>query len=149
MNNEINKLIKKLGVNKAILQLKSINKDNKKMVGDLATYEFIIRTVIQSFNITETQLFTDKTKFTATDARRTAYHLIKKYLGYSSEAIAMQFGKGGSTIREAVIEFEQMAKDGDRYHKEFLEKHRRAELKVIDYVAAENKSRNKKSAKKK
>lgn len=132
--NEINKLVKKAGLAKAILQLKAINKNQKKMVGDLATYEFIIRTVIHSFGITETQLYDERTKFTATDARRTSYFLIKKYLGYSSESIAMQFNKGSSTVREAIIEFEVMLQDGDRFHKEFLDKHRRAEAKVIEYM---------------
>src|SRR3990172_9400972 len=119
--NEINKLIKKVGLSKAVLQLKSINKNQKKMVGDLATYEFIIRTVIHSFGITETQLYDDKGKFTATDARRTSYYLIRKYLRYSSESIAMQFNKGSSTVRESIIELETMMQDGDKFgHREYL-----------------------------
>ena len=143
--NEINKLIKKVGLSKAVLQLKAINKSQKKMVGDLATYEFIIRSVIQSFGITETQLYDDKSKFTATDARRTSYYLIKKYLRYSSESIAMQFNKGSSTIREAVIELETMIQDGDRFaNKEYLEKHRKSEAKVIEFIENEEKIKNKK-----
>ncbi len=143
--NEINKLIKKVGLTKAVLQLKAINKNQKKVVGDIATYEFIVRTVIQCFSITETQLYDDKSKFTATDARRTSYYLIRKYLGYSSEAIAMQFNKGSSTIREAIIELETMIKDGDRFgNKDFLDKHRKSESKVIDYMEIENKNKAKK-----
>lgn len=141
--NEMNKLINKVGLAKAILHLKAINKGQKKMVGDLATYEFIIRTVIQSFNITETQLYDDKSKFTATDARRTSYYLIKKYLEYSSETISMQFNKGSSTVREAIIELEQMVKDGDRFHPQFLPMHRKAEAKVIEYLEKENAEKNK------
>jgi chromosomal replication initiation ATPase DnaA len=144
--NEINKLIKKVGLSKAVLQLKAINKSQKKMVGDLATYEFIIRSVIQSFGITETQLYDDKSKFTATDARRTSYYLIKKYLRYSSESIAMQFNKGSSTIREAVIELETMIQDGDRFgNKEYLEKHRKSEAKVIEFIENEERAKNKKN----
>lgn len=146
--NEINKLIKKVGLSKAVLHLKAINKNQKKMVGDLATYELIIRTVIQSFNITETQLYDDKSKFTATDARRTSYYLIKKYLGYSSESIAMQFNKGGSTIREAIIEFDGIVKDGDKIptHRAYLEKHRKAESKVIEFIESEGKNRENKNS---
>lgn len=138
--NEINKLIKKFGLTKAVLQLKAINKNQKKMVGDLATYEFIIRTVIQCFGITETQLYDDKSKFIATDARRTSYYLIKKYLRYSSESIAMQFNKGSSTIREAIIELETMIQDGGKFgHKEYLDKHRKSESKVIEFMENSNK----------
>lgn len=143
--NEINKLIKKVGLSKAVLQLKAINKSQKKMVGELATYEFIIRTVIQCFGITETQLYDDKSKFTATDARRTSYYLIKKYLRYSSESIAMQFNKGSSTVRESIIELEVMIKDGGKFgSKEYLDKHRKSELKVIDFVESANKVKEKK-----
>ena len=142
--NELNKLIKKVGLSKAVLHLKAINKNQKKMVVDLATYEFIVRTVIQSFNITETQLYEDKSKFIATDARRTSYYLIKKYLGYSSEAIAMQFNKGGSTVREEIIKFETMMQDGDKFFREYLDKHRRTELKVIEFVEDMERNKNKK-----
>jgi len=140
--NEINKLIKKVGLSKAVLQLKAINKNQKKMVGDLATYEFIIRTVIQSFGITETQLYDDKSKFTATDARRTSYYLIKKYLQYSSESIAMQFNKGSSTIREAIIELETIIQDGEKFgNKDYLDKHRKSEFKVIEFIDNSNKGK--------
>ena len=140
--NEINKLIKKVGLSKAVLHLKAINKNQKEMVGDLATYEFIIRTVIQSFGITETQLYDDKGKFIATDARRTSYYLIRKYLKLPSESIAMQFNKGSSTIREAIVELESMIQEGGKFgHKEYLDKHRDTEIKVIEYLEKINKNK--------
>lgn len=141
--NEINKLIKKVGLSKAVLHLKAINKNQKKMVGDLTTYEFIIRTVIQVFDITETQLYDDKSKFVGTDARRTSYHLIKKYLEYPSEIIAGQFNKGGSTIREEIIKCESMIKDGgtNKFYKSFLEKHKCVESKVIEYLDGQGKKK--------
>lgn len=140
--NEINKLISKQGVNKAYLSIKSLNRSE---VGeDVAAFDFIVKTVVKSFGVTKAELYDSKDKFGASDARKACYYLIRKYLNYSSKTIAMQFNKGGSTVREGIIEVRTMLKDGDKFHKEYLLKHRDVEEQVGQYMDEVSKGRKEK-----
>lgn len=140
---EINKLINKQGVNKAYLSIKSLNRSD---VGeDVAVFDFIIKAVVKSFGVTKGELYDGKDKFGASDARKACYYLVRKYLSYSSKTIAMQFNKGGSTVREGIIDVRTMLKDGEKFHKDYLPKHKEAEEEISQYIG-ENKMKKKKEA---
>lgn len=137
---EINKLIQNHGLQKALIHLRSVNNNgiNIKNLEDINIYEYIINTVIQIFEITEGQLYKDSGKFVATDARQTAYVLIKKYLDYSQESIATQFGKSRSSVGMAFMRFDEMMND-ESYRKipqgkKYLMQHELADKLVSEFV---------------
>ena len=142
--NEMNKLIKKEGWAKAILKLHSFNKYSGKNLNDISLYEYIIKTILSIFNITETQLYHNQEKFLATDARRSAYVLIKKYMRYNPAQIAVQFNKRRSTVAMEIIEFNSIIEDS--FYKEYHDKHNAAEKKIIEFVEKTKKGKKKPAA---
>lgn len=142
---EINKMIKTYGLEKALIHLRSINMGSVDIqaLDDIKIYEFIINTIIAAFNVSENQLYNDRGKFVATDARQSAYVLISKHLKYSQESIATQFSKSRSSVAMAMVKYEEMISDD--FYKDYQQKHTMADKEVDAYV---NRIRSNKRVKK-
>jgi chromosomal replication initiation ATPase DnaA len=136
LNGEVLELVKKNGWKKAIIKLRSLN-SNKEKVQEIDTYEHIIQTVVQVYGISEKQLYEETSKFVATDARRTAYVLINKYLNYTQTNIGTQFGKTRVAVNWAMLEFNKMIKDEGGFYIDFQKKHKEAETVVLERLRKE------------
>lgn len=145
---EINKLVKTQGLKKAIIHLQSVN-NNPTNFSDISAYEFIIKSVLEVFQMTENQLYKDNDrviitsngKIIITDARRTTYYLLNKYLKIHHKSIAIQFDKKRNTVTGVITELGEMMLNR-KFYKDYLDKHDEAERKVIQYMETANKKKN-------
>ena len=136
---EINKLVKTQGLKKAIIHLQSMNNSTVNF-SSISTYELIIKTVLDVFRVSEQQLFKKGGKITIPDARRTAFYLLDKYLKIDHKSIAIQFGKGRTTVTMGITRLSEMTLDR-KFYKDYMDKHDEAERRVIEYIENLNKKK--------
>lgn len=141
---EMSVLVAKKGYSGAIAHLLSATRHDRMATEDIHLYEYIIKTVSDSFSIRSSQLFEDKRKFFATDARRAAYVLIMKYLSYSRANIALQFKRSRGLISQEMDKHEQQIKDSGniKTYGEYKQRFDQAD-KVIELFIAESKKEEK------
>ncbi len=130
-DNAIRCLIKNHGLPKATVIIKSFN--SRKKNNHLDLYEYIIEVICETWDIHEQKLFNGANSQQITEARRSTYIFIHKYLKYSAKDISEQFNKNRTSIFQNISEHKKMMADSD-FHKDYIKRHQAADMRIKNFI---------------
>ncbi len=128
---EVERLITSRGLKASKVILRSIN--SSKNSNQLYIYEYIISTICDIHDVSEKDLFNGSNTEKITDARRSTYASLRKYLGYSNSKVKILFDKDTSTITKAMNLHKSMLLDKRAFHP-YLQRHEAVELKMETFL---------------
>jgi hypothetical protein len=131
--NEINKLVKRNGLVKAIMHLRLINNGTKKVEKAINLYEFILQKILTAYGLSDEKFFTSNERNALSDAKMSYYIFMNKYIDFSHEMMGMQFGLSREAVTLVISKFKKMCNDKHIY-KDFFQKHENIESGIVEFI---------------